>query len=166
MESFLLGKHSYSNGIRRGNANKISIGNYSSIAQDVIFDSGFNHDSTLITTFPLHLIWSDFNSNIKIQGRNIEIGSDVWIGERAVIFSGVKIGDGAIIGFGSIITKDVEPYSVVVGANRVVRKRFSDEQISELLKIKWWDWSDEKVKQNAELMLTNNIEEFINKHKI
>jgi acetyltransferase-like isoleucine patch superfamily enzyme len=161
---YIIGKHSYSYATRRGDANDVTIENYCSIAEGVIFDSGFNHESNYISTFPFNKIWSELKSNIKIINRNIMIGNDVWIGENSVIFSNVKIGDGAIIGFGSIITKDVEPYSVVVGANKIVRYRYTDEQIEKLLKIKWWNWSDDKVKDNVPLLHSSNINEFIDKH--
>lgn len=159
-----IGKHSYSYATRRGEANDLIIGNYCSIATGVIFDGGFNHESKYISTFPFQTIWSELKSNIKIEGRNINIGNDVWVGENAVIMSGVTIGDGAIIGYGSIISRDVAPYSVVVGANRLVRKRFTDYQIKQLIQIAWWNWEDEKIKENAHLLHSENTTEFINKH--
>ena len=161
---YSIGKHSYSYAIRRGDANDVIIGKYSCLAENTILDSGFNHNTRYVTSFPLSSIWSELKSNIDIEGKNIIIGNDVWIGESCLIKCNVKIGDGAIIGFGSIITKDVEPYSVIVGENKFVRKRFTEEQIKKLIEIKWWDWEDEKVKQNAHLLLSENIEEFINKN--
>ncbi len=161
---YSIGKNSYSYATRRGDANDVIIGKYCSIAEGVIFDSGMNHEPKYISTFPFHTIWSELQSNIRIKDKNIFIGDDVWIAEAVTIMSGVKIGSGAIIGTKSVITKDVEPYSVVVGANRIVRYRYTDEQIEKLLKIKWWDWSDEKVKENVPLLHSTNIQEFIDKH--
>lgn len=75
------------------------------------------------------------------------IGNDVWLGFRTVIKGGVKIGDGAVIGSGSIVTKDVGPYEIWAGnPARFIRKRFDDETIEKLLQSKWWDWDDEKLK--------------------
>lgn len=79
------------------------------------------------------------------------IGNDVWIGANAIIMSGVKVGDGSVIGAGAIVTKDVEPYSVVVGIPaKVIKKRFDDDTIINLLKIKWWNWDESKIKKNIE----------------
>ncbi|MBI5324137.1 MAG: CatB-related O-acetyltransferase [Ignavibacteriae bacterium] len=90
----------------------------------------------------------------------VEIGNDVWIANNVIIMDGVKIGDGAVIGAGSIVTKDVEPYSVVGGVPaKIISKRFSDEQIEKLLKIKWWNWDYEKIKENSDLF--SNIEKFL-----
>jgi acetyltransferase-like isoleucine patch superfamily enzyme len=151
--------------IRRGCSNTITIGKYCSIAEGIVMDSGFNHNYNFVSTYPFKTklgLGTDFHENIK----DINIGNDVWIGEGALIFSGVTIGDGAVIGARAIITKDVRPYAVVVGNNREIKCRFDYGQIKELLKIKWWDWSDEKVLENAILLSNCNIQEFINKHKV
>ncbi len=160
---YSIGNHSYSYATRRGDANDVVIGNYCGIGQNTIFDSGFNHNSNFISTFPFNSIWTEFKSNI-IEGKNINIGSDVWIGESCCIMGGITVGSGAIIGYGSIITKDVQPYSVVVGENRIVKYRYTQEQIEKLLTIQWWNWDDEKVKENVPLLHSNNIQEFIDKH--
>ena len=74
------------------------------------------------------------------------IGNDVWIGYEAVILSGVTIGDGAIIGTRAVVTKDVPPYTIAGGVPaKPIRKRFSDDTISALLNIKWWDWPKERI---------------------
>ncbi len=79
------------------------------------------------------------------------IGNDVWIGANAIVTSGVNIGDGAIIGAGAIVTKDINPYEIVVGSPaKVLRKRFDEDTINKLLKIKWWNWSNEKIWENIE----------------
>lgn len=160
-----LGKHSYCYGEQRGSANDVIVGNYTSIAENVIFDGGFNHNPSFISTFPFNKIWTELKSNILLRG-DITIGSDVWIGEGAIIFSGANIGDGAIIGARTIVTKNIEPYSVVVGAPmQVKRKRYTDEQIEQLLKIKWWSWEDYKVRENVSLFMSNDIEKFLTIHK-
>jgi virginiamycin A acetyltransferase len=80
---------------------------------------------------------------------SIVIGNNVWIGDNVIILSGVKVGDGAVIGAGSVVTKDVAPYAIAVGnPARVIKKRFSDEIINSLIKIHWWDWSEEKITKN------------------
>ena len=87
----------------------------------------------------------------------VNIGNDVWIGSNSVIFTGVTIGDGAVIGAYSTITKDVPPYAIVVGNDRVIRKRFTDKDIDFLLKLKWWDKTDEEVAELAPILLSSDI---------
>ena len=167
MGEIIVGHRTYGHPeiIRKGNANTITIGKYCSLADKIVMDSGFNHNYSFVSTYPFKsLLGVGTNHFDKIE--DINIGSDVWIGEGALIFSGVTIGDGAVIGARTIITKDVEPYSVVVGTNRVIKKRFTESQIESLLNIKWWDFSDEKVLEAAPLMSTSNIDEFINKYTL
>jgi serine acetyltransferase len=95
---------------------------------------------------------------------DIIIENDVWIGAKATIMSGVRIGNGAIVAAGSVVSKDVPPYAIVAGnPAKVVKYRFSDEQIKKLLSIAWWNWDEQKIKDNAMTMWSNNIDEFIEK---
>ena len=93
--------------------------------------------------------------------KSIKIGNDVWIGANSIIFNNVTIGDGAVIAAGSIVRKDVPPYAVVGGVDKILKYRFSKENIDKLLKIKWWDWDDEEIKKNISFMY--NVDEFIAK---
>ena len=78
------------------------------------------------------------------------IGSDVWIASQAVVLQGVKIGDGAVIGAGAVVTRDVEPYAICCGVPaRLVRKRFSDEDIDALLSWRWWDFPEDELRRHA-----------------
>jgi len=95
---------------------------------------------------------------------DIIIENDVWIGATATIMSGVKISNGAVVGAGSVVTKDVPPYAIVAGnPAKVVKYRFTEEQIEKLLSIAWWDWEEQKIRDNAMIMWSNNIDDFINK---
>lgn len=162
-----MGHRSYGEPIIRGDISNVIVGRYTSIAQGVIADCGWHHNIDWVTTYPLNVIvpkLSHIEGHPKTKG-DIVIGSDVWIGEGAVIMGGVTIGDGAVVGAHAVVTKDVEPYSVVVGIPaKKVKKRFDEETIEALLKIKWWDWSDEQVLEAGPLLLQNDIKKFIEKH--
>ena len=99
--------------------------------------------------------YKDNNSTEQSEIRNnrsVEIGNDVWIGAYTSILPGVHIGDGAVIAAGAVVCKDVSPYAIVGGVPaKVIRYRFSREEIEKLLKIKWWEWSHEKIEANLEL---------------
>lgn len=164
MGEIKIGKWSYDAPIRRGSMNNIIIGRYCSIAEGVIFDSGFNHNMDFVSTFPFNKIpGCEHLTGHPLCKGDIIIGNDVWIGEDAMIMSGITIGDGAVIAARAIVTKDVEPYSMVAGMPAKFKKhRFKKEQIESLLKIKWWDWEDEEIVKAASLIMNKNIEEFIN----
>lgn len=97
----------------------------------------------------------DSTSTVGSKGK-ITIGSDVWIGEDVFILSGVTIGDGCCIGARSVVTKDLLPYTICVGTPcKEVKKRYSDDVIEFLLDLKWWNWTDEKIKRNKKFFMTN-----------
>lgn len=138
------------------NNDKLIIGKFCSIAcgAKFIFTSA-NHTLKSLSTYPFPIFFDEWNldaKNITSAWDNkgdIVIGNDVWIGYEAVIMPGVKIGDGAIIGTRAVVTKDVEPYTIVGGVPaRVIRKRFDDKTIVKLMKIKWWNWDKEKIAKN------------------
>lgn len=100
-----------------------------------------------------------FNSANHAKG-DIIIGNDVWIGYEAVILSGVTIGDGAIIGARAVVTRDVPPYTIVGGVPaKAIKKRFSEDTISSLLSLQWWDWSQEKIAENIAAIKGGRIEQ-------
>ena len=157
------GKYTYGDIHRRGDGNNITIGNFCSIAENVIFDGGMNHNGKLVSTFPFNCVWpgmAHLTGHPVIKG-DINIGHDVYIGMSSIIMSGVTIGSGAIIGAHSIISKDIAPYTLVVGANRVVRERFTCSQIESLLALEWWFWDDDKITKNAHLLMSECIEELL-----
>lgn len=92
--------------------------------------------------------------------RQIEIGNDVWIGDSVLILDGVKIGDGAVLAAGAVVTADVPPYAIVGGVPaKVIRYRFNEDEIEHLIKLKWWDKSEQWIKENAHLF--SNVKKFI-----
>lgn len=139
------------------------IGSFSSIALGNCSVHG-NHHLEFVTTSPI-LTYEDFKFEQgwkeKDYFHSIELGNDVWIGANCLIFPFVKIGDGAVIAAGSIVRKDVPPYAVVGGVDRIIKYRFDQETIKKLLKIKWWNWDDEKIRENIELM--RNTKKFVEK---
>lgn len=138
------------------NHDKLIIGKFCSIAcgAKFIFNSA-NHTLSSVSTYPFPIFFEEWGLNIKDvttawdNKGDIIIGNDVWIGYEAVIMAGVTIGDGAIIGTRAVVTKDVPPYTIVGGVPaKPIRKRFDNETLEELLKIRWWDWSEEKIARN------------------
>ena len=84
----------------------------------------------------------------------------MWIGYEAVILSGVTIGDGAIIGARAVVTKDIPPYTIVGGVPaKPIRRRFDDVTISKLLELKWWDWPEQRIKTNLEIIQSGRVDE-------
>lgn len=143
----------------------LKIGKFCSIGFGVQFISPYaNHQTHSITTYPF---WHIFSTKENLQpwleeadykGDTI-IGNDVWFGRESMIMPGVTIGDGAIIGARAIVTKDVPPYAIVAGnPATVIKYRFSQEMIQELLKIQWWDWTIEKIIAHHTLLMGGDIE--------
>ncbi len=159
-----LGKHSYACSPQlRGEMNDVIVGNYSSIAENCVFDCGFQHQYKNVTSFPLHRLDSSLPSNVISRG-DIVIGNDVWIGEGAMIMSNVKIGDGCVIGARTVVTKDVDSFTVKASDKEWERFPSTYHRIA-LRKIAWWNWPDERVIKNAHLLLSEDIEKFINEHE-
>jgi len=143
---------------------KLIIGKFCMIASDVKFImNGANHLTNALTTYPFAIFgngWDKAMDNKSYPRKgNINIGNDVWIGYNATIMAGVTIGDGAIIATNSTVIKDVEPYSVVGGnPAKEIKKRFSEETISKLLELKWWNWDIERITKNIQNLTDNEIE--------
>ncbi|MHA1630269.1 MAG: CatB-related O-acetyltransferase [Candidatus Heimdallarchaeota archaeon] len=133
----------------------VSIGRFCAIARKSLFQ-GRNHYANwpaLQTRFYKTLVDTKL-PYVKKEG--IEIGHAVWIGTRAIILAGVKIGHGAIIGAGSVVTKDVLPFSITVGNPAVHKKyRFPEKIIKQLLEIEWWNWSYDKIRKNKTFFTTD-----------
>lgn len=147
------------------NNDKLVIGKFCSIAcgAKFIFNSA-NHSLKSLSnyTFPLfYEEWGLDKKNVTAAWDNkgdIVIGNDVWIGYEAVILSGVKIGDGAVIAARAVVTKDVSPYSIVGGVPaKEIKKRFDGSTVIRLQKLKWWDWPAEKISRAVGAIQTGNI---------
>jgi Acetyltransferase (isoleucine patch superfamily) len=118
-----------------------------------------------LSTYPFSIFFEEWDldvQNITSAWDNkgdIVIGNDVWIGYEAVILSGVTIGDGAIIGARAVVTKDMPPYTIVSGVpTKPICKRFDEDTVLELLRLKWWDWPEERIRQNLSAIQSGRIE--------
>lgn len=147
------------------NRDRLIIGKFCSIAcgAKFLFNSA-NHTMASLSTYPFPLFFEEWGlekQNVTQAWDNkgdIVIGNDVWIGYEAVIFAGVTIGDGAIIGTRAVVTKDVPPYTIVGGVPaRPIKKRYNEETIAEFLKLKWWDWPEDIIAQNIQAIKSGCI---------
>lgn len=144
------------------NAN-LRIGKFCSIAKNVTIFLGGNHRVDWISTYPFFEIFQDIPTHKIIAGHpstkgDVTIGNDVWIGRNVTILSGVKIGNGAVIAAGAVITKNIGCYEIWGGnPAKMIKKRFDQETIEYLEKLKWWDWDLDKIKSNVDSLCSNNI---------
>jgi acetyltransferase-like isoleucine patch superfamily enzyme len=168
-----MGEHSYGypevidSGGMKG---RVVIGRYCSIAGDVKILVGGNHRPDWVSMYPIRIAFDlpgKFEDGQPSTKGDVVIGSDVWVGQNSLILSGVQIGHGAVIAAGSVCTRNV-PAFAIVGGNpaRVIRSRFSEQQIEALLRIKWWDWPKEDVIQEVGLLCSSNIDDFIQKYDV
>lgn len=146
-----------------GAPEKLIIGKFVQIAHGVQFiTSSANHQMDGFSTYPFAVFGEPWASSYQAKWPNkgdTIIGNDVWIGHEALIMPAVSIGDGAIIASRSVVTKDVPPYSIVAGnPAKIIRKRFDEKTISQLLDIKWWDWTIDKISKNIEIIVAADID--------
>ncbi len=146
---------------------KLIIGKFCMIASDVKFImNGANHLTDALSTYPFAVFGKGWENAMEgksyPQKGNINIGNDVWIGYNATIMAGVTIGDGAIIATNATVIKDVAPYTIVGGnPAKEIRKRFSEDVITKLLELQWWNWDIEKITKNVQNLTDKEIEKII-----
>ena len=152
---------------------KLIIGKFCSIAcgTKFLFNCA-NHTLKSLSTYTFPLFYEEWElekSNITTAWDNkgdIVIGNDVWIGYEVVIMAGVHIGDGAIIAARAVVTKDVPPYTIVGGTPaKEIRKRFDAQTIQELLILKWWNWSTDKIRQCLPYIAEGKMDELLTRNK-
>lgn len=148
------------------NHDRLIIGRFCSIAcgAKFLFNSA-NHAMGSLSTYPFPLFFQEWGlekarvAEAWDNKGDIVAGSDVWIGYEAVILAGVTIGDGAVIGARAVVTKDVPPYTIVGGVPaRAIRRRFPEETVEELLRLKWWDWPPERIAQNIPAIQAGRVD--------
>ena len=146
-----------------GEGTKLEIGSFCTIAGNLQVFLGGNHRTDWFTTFPFGHVYQDVFNQFDGKGHpstkgDVLIGNDVWVGQNVTIMSGVTIGDGAVIACNSHVVKDVESYTIVGGnPAREIRKRFSEEIIEILQKLKWWEWEDEKINHVTPILCSSNL---------
>ena len=132
----------------------VDIGSFCSISNNVVIGGG-RHPMEWVAMSPVFYEGRDsvkakFSTHQRKPNKRIMIGHDVWIGEKVLISQGVSIGIGAVVGMGSIVTRDIDPYTIVAGSPaKIIRKRFDDTIINNLLQSKWWEFSDTKLNEYA-----------------
>lgn len=145
---------------------KLSVGNYSSIADGVCIVAGGEHRLNWVTTYAFIENWKmkDLYSKIEKKSKgDIFIGSDVWVGSGAKILSGVSVGHGAVVAAGSVVVKDVPPYAIVGGnPARLIRYRFAPDVIAKMMAIAWWNWPENLVRERAGDLI--DVDGFVEKY--
>ena len=143
---------------------KLIIGKFCQIGAGVNFVmNGANHQMNAVTTFPFYILegWDQPVpplSEMPLNGNTV-IGNDVWIGQNVTIMPGVQIGDGAIIGMNSVVASNVAPYTIVAGnPAKEIRKRFDNELIDLLLKVKWWDKEVDEINKLIPILTCSDLE--------
>ena len=147
------------------NGDRLVIGKFCSIACGARFlFTSANHTLKSLSTYPFPIFYEAWDTPVSEiteawdNRGDIVIGNDVWIGYEAVILSGVRIGDGAIVAARAVVTQDVEPYTIVGGVPaRPIRKRFGPETIRRLERLRWWDWPREKLRQLLPLLRSGEL---------
>ena len=151
----------------------VSIGKYCSIGPRALIGLAPHPTKLFVSTYPgfyddqntgcIRTFTDKKSFNDSIPATNI--GCDVWIGANVIIPGGIKVGDGAIIAAGTVVTKDIPPYAIVGGnPAKEIRKRFTEEQISLLLSLKWWDWPQKEIQEQVDQF--RDIDNFYKNQKL
>jgi acetyltransferase-like isoleucine patch superfamily enzyme len=162
-EKFEIGDYTYGHPtvLFENDETALRIGKFCSISTNVTIFLGGNHRSDWNTTYPFNAFHDEFPFAKDIKGHpstngDVVIGNDVWIGQGVTIMSGITIGDGAILATNSVVTKNVGPYEIWGGnPSKLIRKRFDDAKIEELLRLKWWDKDLSFIEKNIELLCSD-----------
>lgn len=151
----------------------LKVGQFCSFAFGTEVFLGGEHRTDYVSTYrfgaypPFSEWYHPAHVRTTVSRGDVTIGNDVWIGRKAMILSGVTLGDGVIVGAGSVVRQSAPPYAIVAGnPARVAGFRFAPEQIEALLRIKWWDWSEERIVRALDLMMSDDIQAFIDTYDV
>lgn len=149
----------------KGDTGRVIIGNFASIAPDADFYVGGLHRVEWVSLYGLRAMLElpgAYEDGFTHGRGDIVVGSDTWVTNGCTVMSGVTIGDGAVVGTKAVVAKDVRPYAIVVGnPAREIGRRFSDGQVAALLRIRWWDWPTELVKERVDALSSPDVDAFI-----
>ncbi|HEV2060272.1 MAG TPA: CatB-related O-acetyltransferase [Solirubrobacteraceae bacterium] len=166
--TLVMGNMSYyaPNVIRfKGDTGRVIIGNFASIAPDADFYVGGLHRIEWVSLYGLRAMLElpgAYEDGFTHGRGDIVVGSDTWVTNGCTVMSGVTIGDGAVVGTKAVVARDVRPYAIVVGnPAREIGRRFSDAQVEALLRIRWWDWPTELVKERVDVLSSPDVDAFI-----
>ena len=146
----------------------LRVGRFCSIARGVTIILGGEHRKDWISTyaFPVLVPGAEGRTDYSLTKGDVTIGNDVWIGINSIIMSGVTLGDGMIVGAGSVVRRSFPPYSIVAGnPASLAGYRFPKEIIDELVKIRWWDWPIQEIQKAFPLLLSDQVGQFVEKYR-
>lgn len=159
--AYTYGVHNLQIDVYKGSEIKVKIGKYCSLAPNINIITGGVHPVDRISTYPFRIQWKlpeRYTDGMPYSKGDIVIGNDVWIGTGVTILSGVEVGHGAVLAAGAVISKNVPPYAVVAGnPAKVLRYRFEEEVIKEIIALKWWDWEKSKIIAHINDFQSTNI---------
>lgn len=174
LTAFDIGRHSWGHLTiaNRSPGCQLTVGSFCSFAAGTRVILGGEHRADYVSTYRFGA-YPPFNERYQhpkdtaVARGDITIGNDVWIGHDAMILSGVTVGDGAIIGAGAVVRSDVPPYGIVAGnPGRVAGFRFPPEQIEALLRIRWWEWSDDQIVAALPAIMSEDTQAFIDTYDV
>jgi acetyltransferase-like isoleucine patch superfamily enzyme len=166
LAAYQVGDYSYGKVkvVSWGEGTTLTIGRFCSIAPTLTVLLGGEHRTDWITTYPFPEVFDDargISGHVRTKG-DVVIGHDVWIGDNVIILSGVRVGNGAVIGARSVVVKDVPPYAVISGnPAELLYYRFSASQVAALERIAWWNWPLERIKALLPTLLSGDVDGFI-----
>lgn len=147
-----------------GEGKVLTVGAYCSIAENVKIFLGGEHHTDWVSTYPFNQFWEEAKNiqNHPMSKGDVIIGNDVWIGYGATILSGVEIGNGAVIGAHTVVSRNVPAYAIFAGNPATfVRSRFTTDVVDQLQKIEWWTWPEEELRNCVELLMADDISAFL-----